>query len=221
MIRPLLFLLVIISTECIAQDSLLYQSFIPRHAVKISPFHLLSFYPTIQLAYEVKIAKRLSFQIEGGYVINYKVNVDPEYQNKRGGKGKLELHYYMLPSTRAQLIFYGAAELYYNAVDFDRRVTREECFNTDCNQRITRQYTTKVMYREPGIGLKMGFVKYFSDFFIDINSGWAIRFISYTESENIRNFFNNDNMRWLNIPNEEDRVALAPIIGIRLGYRLK
>lgn len=203
-----------------AQDSL-YATLVPRHALKISPFHLFGFYPTLQLAYEVKIGSRATIQLEGGYVLNYQINQDTQYQDKRGAKGKLELHYYSLPSQRAKLIYYVAGEFYYNAVNFDRLTTQQECFDIECNHTFTRQFTYKVMYREPGVGLKVGFIKYFDDFFMDINSGWAIRFISYTDTFQGNDFIN-DNVSWFfAIPNEEDRTILSPIVGIRLGYRLR
>ena len=209
------------TTSVFAQDSLLYESLIPRHAVKISPLHLFSFYPTIQLAYEFKIVRRITAQLEGGYVLNYKINDNTEYQDKRGAKAKLELHYYMLPSQRAKLIFYGATEIYWNAVNFDRLTSQVECFDIECNHVYTRQYTYKVTYREPGFGFKLGFIKYFSDFFMDINSGWAVRFISYEDPFTATEFVN-DVAAWaFPIPNEEDRVTLSPIVGVRFGYRLR
>jgi len=218
MLRVLLLPLFLITLHVQGQDSL--YSLIPSHALKISPFHLFGFYPTLQLAYEAKISKRLSFQLEGGYVLNYQAN-DTQYQDKRGGKGKVELHYYTLPSQRARLIYYGAVELYYNAVNFDRLTSQQECFDIECNHTFTRQYNYKLMYREPGVGLKVGFIKYFSDIFMDINSGWALRFITYTDTFP-GNDFVNDNVAWaFPIPNEDDRTTLSPIVGIRLGYRLR
>lgn len=209
------------ASSLFAQDSGSYSSLVASHAVKISPFHLASFYPTIQLAYEIKVAKRFSIQLEGGYVLNYKVNEDPAYQDKRGVKAKLELHYYMLPSERAKLIYYGALEIYWNVVDFNRLTSQQECFDIECNHVFTRQYTYKVMYREPGVGLKVGFMKYFSDFFMDINSGWALRFITYTDSSWPTAFAEEGNGSGMfPIPNEEDRITLSPIFGIRFGYRL-
>ena len=215
---PALFL----ASSVFAQDSLLYSSLIPRHAVKISPLHLLNFYPTIQLAYEIKVAKRFSLQLEGGYVLNYNLNENPEYQDKRGAKAKVELHYYMLPSKRANLIFYGAAEVYWNAVDFDRLTSQAECFDINCNHAYTREYTNTVTYREPGVGLKLGFMKYFDDFFMDINSGWGVRFINYTDPSRPTGLINDVN-EWgmISIPNESDRVTLSPIVGIRFGYRIR
>lgn len=208
------------TSSVFAQDSILYSSLIPHHALKISPFHLFSFYPTIQLAYEIKVVERFSVQLESGYVLDYKMKEDPAYQDKRGVKAKLELHYYMLPSERANLIYYGAAEIYWNAVNFDRLTSQQECFDIDCNHIFTRQYTYKTMYREPGIGLKIGFVKYFSDFFMDINSGWGVRFIDYTDPSVPAGLLDNGN-DWRMIPNEADRITLSPIVGIRFGYRLR
>lgn len=199
-----------------AQDSL-FLRFVPRQAVKISPFHLVSFYPTFQLAYEMRVANRFTVQVEGGVVLDYPLVDDENFQDKRGAKAKLELHYYVLPSARAKLIYYLAFELYLNAVNFDRSQVQEECYDLECNHRYTRKFKYKVTYREPGFGIKAGFVKYFSRrVFIDINSGWGVRFIDYADP------FNNGaevSFGWLPpIPNEADRVVLSPIVGIRFGY---
>jgi hypothetical protein len=220
--RSLFFLLVVFSSRANAQDSLLYPMLVPHHAVKISPFHLVSFYPTIQLAYEVKMARRATIQLEGGYVLDYPTNINDDYRDKRGVKAKLELHYYMLPSRRANLVYYGALELYWNAVDFDRLTTQTECFDANCNHTFTRQYWYTVNYREPGFGFKLGFVKYFSDFFMDINSGWGVRFITYSSEPEMSFGPVTDVMGWQSFsPNEEDRTALSPIVGMRFGYRIR
>lgn len=222
MLKYLVVPLFFISLDLRAQDSLLYRALVPRHALKISPFHLAGFYPTLQLAYEGRVSTRTTLQLEGGVVLNYPANDDTQYQDKRGAKGKLEIHYYTLPSRRAKLVYYGAAELYRNAVNFDRLTSQQECFDVECNHMFTRQYSYTVMYREGGFGFKVGFIKYFHDFFMDINSGWGVRFITYTDSPGAPDF-NNDNITWaqmFSIPNEEDRTTLSPIVGIRLGYRL-
>lgn len=217
--RLFIIFFLLISGTSFGQDSLL-NKLIPRHALKFSPYHMIGFYPTLQLAYEAKVAHRFTVQLEGGYVLDYPFNHDQSYQNKRGGKGKLELHYYMLASRRARLIYYGALELYYNAVDFSRLNTQVECYDIECNHTYRRTFNYTVTYREPGFGFKVGFVKYFSRFFMDINSGWGLRFIDYTDPHEP---VGNDG-GWgslFPIPNEEDRVTPSPIVGIRLGYRLR
>ena len=197
----------------------MFRRFVPRHAVKFSPFHLAGFYPTLQLAYEMRLARRFTVQTEGGVVLNYPYNENKAYQNKRGAKAKLEVHYYVLPSARAKLIYYAALELYWNGVNFDRLMSQQECYDVECNHVYTREFTYKVTYREPGFGLKAGFVKYFSRaLFMDINSGWGVRFVDYTDP-----FETNDNIgvNWFVIPNEEDRIVLSPIVGVRLGYMFR
>jgi len=215
--RLLLVPIMLLTIGVKAQDSLFIR-FVPRQAIKISPFHLVSFYPTLQLAYEMRVASRFTVQAEGGVVLNA-FNDNQRFQNKRGAKAKLELHYYFFPLARAKMIYYAAFELYWNAVNFDRRQVQEECFDLECNHRYTREFNYRVTYREPGFGVKAGFVKYFSrSVFMDINSGWAVRFIDYNDP-----YDNGDevSLGWLPpIPNEEDRVVLSPIVGIRFGYIL-
>lgn len=213
---PVLFL----SWSAVAQDSLLFRRLIPHHTIKFSPNHLINFYPTLQLAYEARLANRVSVQVEGGYVLNYPMNEDTDYRNKRGAKTKLEFHYYVLPSERANLIYYGALEFYWNAVNFDRKNTQQECYDADCNHLYNRQFYYTVKYREPGFGLKLGFAKYIGRFMIDVNSGWIVRFIDYMDLYADAN--NTNNMGWtFFIVNEEDRVTASPVIGFRLGYRIR
>lgn len=218
--RLILLPVLFVAWSAAAQDSLAFRRLIPRHTVKFSPNHLINFYPTLQLAYEARLAERVSIQVEGGYVLNYPINEDTDYQNKRGAKTKLELHYYMLPRERANLVFYGALELYWNAVNFDRENTRQECYDAECNHLYTRQLYYTVKYREPGFGLKLGFVKYIGRFMIDVNSGWIVRFIDYSDPYASLNDTNN--LGWILFSmNEEDRVTALPVIGFRLGYRIR
>lgn len=222
--RFLLWPFFFISSISFAQDSLFYSALIPRHALKVSPNHLFNFYPTIQLAYEIKVAPKFSLQLEGGYVVNYRSFEDPEYKDKRGVKTRLELHYYLWPRDRGKLIYYGAAELYWNAVNFDRDVSQTECFDIECNHTFTKSYTYTVMFREPGGGLKLGFIKYFSPrFFMDINSGWVVRFITYTDRSAPAGVGEPVNEGWamFSIPNETDRTIPSPVVGIRFGYRIR
>lgn len=203
----------------LGQDRKDFANVIATHAVKTSPLHLANFYPTIQIAYEFKVGQRTTFQADLGYVLPWHGN-DAEFKDKRGFKVKLEPRYYLLANAKNNLSLYLAAEAYLNYVNFDREDVVEECFDLDCQHTYSRRYFYRVRYREPGFGVKFGFQKYFSDFLIDINTGWAIRFVSYHKPGAAPSFAE-DEVEWFEVPNEKNRTALMPLIGMRVGYRIK
>lgn len=192
--------------------------------MKFSPFHLINFYPTLEFSYEKKITSTFTAQAEYGHVINYNNN-DESYRDKRGYKMKLEVRKYFAPVVYRRLIFYGAAEYYKNDIVFDRRFAARECFGNDCEHSIIRYQYYPVQYNEQGFSIKFGLIKYFlSNFFLDVNSGWAIRFVDYDETmpNSILAFPEGDEGVFIfNIPYEEDRVVPGPVLGIRIGYRLR
>lgn len=210
--------LVLASITIFAQDSLQIRHK-PEHAIKWSPIHLLGFYPSLQLAYEASVGKRLSVQGDVGYVINYEGGTNTEYMNKRGVKLKTELRYYFesLPGSRDG--YYASIEPYLTSINFDRSTTTSECFDPNCQNRYLKYFTYKVEYRETGFSGKGGYVIYFdNDILLDISIGWSWRVVNYDHPDNVRpttsdfNFFG---------PNEEDRIVLSPLVGVRVGYRLK
>jgi hypothetical protein len=211
-------ILLLTSINIFAQDSLEIRHK-PEHAIKWSPIHLLGFYPTLQLAYEASAGKKLSVQGDVGYVINYQGDTDTEYMHKRGVKLKAELRYYFesLPGSRDG--FYASIEPYVTSINFDRSITISECFDPNCQNSYLRNSSYKVEYRETGFSGKGGYVIYFdNDILLDISIGWSWRVVNYDQPENVRpttsgfNFFG---------PNEEDRIVLSPLLGVRVGYRLK
>lgn len=204
---------------------------VPISAVKYSPFHLSGFYPTFMVSYEHWLIHSITLQTDLGYVINFKSNDNPRFQNKRGIKVRLEPRYYFLvgPGLLERMAFgvkkkafYAAMELHLNAVHFDRTHELEECYDLNCNYSVLRKYQYKMLYREKGFGLKYGYIQYLSDFFLDINAGLAVRFIRYDEAETIPPvLFDLSNNLPFQIPNEKDRTVLSPRLGIRLGYRIR
>jgi hypothetical protein len=210
--------LVLASIKVMAQDSLEIRHK-PAHAIKWSPIHLLGFYPTVQLAYEASVGKKLSVQGDVGYVINYEGGTNTEYMNKRGVKLKAELRYYFESLPGSSDGFYASIEPYATLINFDRSITISECFDPNCQNMYLKNYTYKVEYRETGFSGKGGYVIYFdNDILLDISIGWSWRVVNYDQPDNIRpttsgfNFFG---------PNEQDRIAISPLVGVRVGYRLK
>jgi hypothetical protein len=197
----------------------------PKHALKISPFHFLGFYPTLQVAYEFSIAKHINLQADVGYVIdrNYLINRgggNNAYENKRGTKVKLEARYYLPKYDYGYDGFYIGFEPYWNAVNFDRSGTSTECFDAQCQNLFIRQHNYKVEYREYGLSVKAGYVFYFErNIFLDIVAGWAFRNVRYTELTD--NPLDPEQFFLSIAPNEEDRSVLAPLVGIRIGYRFR
>jgi hypothetical protein len=205
-----------------AQDSLKVfraRNVIPRHSVKLSPFHLLGFYPTAQVAYEVKVAPLWTMQFDLGVVLDLG-EFDPEFENKRGVKVKLEPHYYFALNERRRIGFYGALELYQNYVNFERTSWEVECFDADCTTRFKHMYRYSMTYQERGFAFKVGMAKHFPPFMFDVSSGFGFRYINYSSPPytNISVEFVDEGDEWFPIPNEEDRVAFQPVINFRLGY---
>jgi hypothetical protein len=218
------FLLVISGAALRAQDdALTVDMLVPDKAIKISPLHLINFYPTVQVAYEQKILDRITAQLDIGFVVHYKNTTNPntQFKDKRGVKGKLEARYYFWGRTDKRKLYYVSGEGYMNAVDFDRQDTRTLCYDLDCTSLYRETYDYKVEYREQGFSVKAGMLKYFSKrILFDINSGFTLRFVNY-KKPNLIPGFNEDTMFFLDIPNETKRVAFSPNLGVRFGYRLK
>lgn len=212
-------IIILTSITLAAQDSLQIKHR-PAHALKWSPIHLWGFYPSLQVAYEIGLTKRLSIQTDIGYVINYENGTNTEYMNKRGVKLKAELRYYFESLAGGRDGFYASLEPYMTSINFDRSVTTTECFDPNCQNRYLKYYAYKVEYREIGLSGKGGYVIYFDEnILLDITIGWSWRSINYDQPTNVPvsfsggfNFFG---------PNEEDRVVLSPLFGARIGYRFR
>ena len=213
--------LILTSTSLLAQEWDSTRTAVPVHAIKVSPLHLLNFYPTIEVSYEQKILPRFTLQAEGGYVLDYPNGEDELYQHKRGVKLKLEGRYYLGPIMRDK-IYYVAIEPYANVINFDRYGAVEECFDVECRHPYTRQIFFKVKYRERGGSLKIGvFWNLGSNFFLDMSIGATLRDVIYEEPLLHREVGLNWERSFIEIPNEDDRVAGAPYMGMRFGYRFK
>lgn len=215
-----IFLIAVIDAR--AQDSLSTAMLTPGSIIKVSPLHLANFYPTIEIAYEQPLMKKVSLQTEVGYVLNYKQNSDHDFQNKRGIKGKVEGRYYLWTNPRHTIFYYTALEAYINAIHFDRQQTRFECFDTNCSSTYTQTYTGTGKYQEHGVSFKFGFQWMIHRFSIDLNSGWTIRSIRYTVPQFPGRILDEGvDFGFIQIPNEETRVTFGPNLGIRVGYRLR
>lgn len=215
-----------ICTKVRAQDMTLYNIPIPVHAVKLSPFHVLNFYPTIQVAYEHKVGMRSTIQLDAGCVLNDRNSDSRKFHRKRGVKLKTEWRYYYGERAARNVLFYGAIESYYNIINFNRTKSVIECFDEDCTQQYERRYPAyKVKYREPGLNLKWGFVKYYSKLLFDINLGISYRYVVYKQPRYIPDtnvlLFVDDEGPLFDIPNEKTRLGVSPVLGIRFGYRIK
>ena len=204
------------------------RTYIPKFAVKYSPFHLLYKYPSMQLAVEHKVCRNLTMQYDAGIVFSYpgNSNNNEDYANKRGYRLIAELRYY-LPFT-PRVPFYLAAEGYYHNIVFDRRAV-VGYINDNGTYSYYEYITHAVRTRQSGGGLKLGMLIYpgrwskNSRFFLDINGGLAIRGITYTNERlppGRYTFFENKT-HGLFDPDEKNHTETRPIIGIRLGYRIK
>src|SRR5687768_9130070 len=113
--------LMLMHTIVAAQMPLSEESLVPDMAIKVSPLHLLNFYPTIDVAYEQRIRPRFTVQLGFGYVLDVAGDEYERYQNKNGFKLKLEGRHYFGAEDERNRTFYTSLEPYMNAIDFDRR----------------------------------------------------------------------------------------------------
>jgi hypothetical protein len=218
-----LLVFVILHGKLQAQDSLSVDLLVPDVAIKVSPLHLINFYPTVELSYEQKIAGRFTAQVEFGYVLDYGTEWYTDFLNKRGIKAKLEGRNYFWGRTDRRKLYYAAVEAYINVINFDRQDSRQECFDLECSYLYRREYLYKMEYREQGLSLKLGMFRYMfsSSFFIDINSGFTLRIVGYNEPDDLIGQFGDDVISPFEIPDESDRITVGPNLGVRFGYRLR
>lgn len=188
---------------------------VPRQAIRISPLHLLSFYPTIQFSVEQRLYQQVTLTAEYGHVLNY-TNAN-RYSNKRGYKAKAELRYYITQYKR--LTVYAAGEYYWHAIRFDRWAQRREYFD---QYPILVKFPYLVTNNEHGFALKGGFhVNMAHNTFFDFNVGLRMRVIDYDrpalgwDEQDAR-----DDGRGLE-PEENDRTVPGIVVGVRFGYRFR
>src|SRR5688572_13497788 len=92
-------------------------TFPAKHSLKINVLQVVSFYPTIPLAYEVRIAPKHSWQFEAGYV--FSVEGSEMYANKRGAKLRTGWRWYVSNLTHSATTHdYFTLEPYVNIIDF-------------------------------------------------------------------------------------------------------
>jgi hypothetical protein len=215
MFKSILLLFAVVSFRCPAQLVVQMPDPVPNVAIKFSPFHLLSFYPTLQISVEKRVVGNHTVQAEIGYVMDYDKVEDERYANKRGAKLKAEYRYYLLNSTNGANVSYLSAEPYANIINFDRTASWRECYGSDCSTMFVRQMNFKVRYREQGISLKAGRMLFIERLFFDLNAGVTLRFVDYKKPAIVQE---DGEWSWIN---EDKRRAFAPVIGVRLGYRIR
>lgn len=191
----------------------------PRGALRFSPLQLLGNYPTLLLGYETSLNRSYGLLIDAGPVLNPS-DLNEDYQNERGLKTRLELRYYFKSKGDAFDGYYGAMDLYGNAVNFARTTLEEECFDPLCQSTFMRYYSYGVRYREAGFTIKGGYMEYLGPVFLDMSIGWALRAIRYDHDKV------SDNVIWdetwnLFERNEEDRIQPWPSINLRIGVRIR
>jgi len=205
-----------VSAQAVQPDSVSKNRY--RSIIKVSPFHLVNFYPSVQLAYELQFPKNYSLQLDAGYVFDLEETSDM-YKNKRGVKLKTELRYYIETKKRARLL-YVSFEPYANLINFDRNEFKTECFDVECTVLFRREYNYLVRYRETGASFKLGIQMQRKRFLFDFNHGLMVRNINYKKPFIPAGIDDNIIRIWNIFPNEEKRIVLGPVVGIRAGYLL-
>jgi hypothetical protein len=150
-----------------------------KHAIKVNLLQFLSFYGAVPLAYEFRVARHLSVQVEGAWVYNTS-SYSHDYANKRGTKIRTALRWYAPNLTRdVRTHDYLSLEPYANIINFDRQYSRTECFDVECQLQFRRLYNSLVRYRESGVAIKWGHISYGRHLLYDVNLGVRLRRIRY------------------------------------------
>lgn len=208
-------------------DSLKYSN-LPKHAVKFSPLSLLTFYPTIQVAYETRLVRNISMQVDLGYVLSTPSALfeseddDMSFKDMRGAKLKLELRYYApfsLKFKRAHHYF--SLEPYLNTVRFNRDSWVTQCFDVECTAQFRQLYTYKMQYREGGASFKYGIQIYSEKLIFDFSAGLRIRDIYYSDAPEFDGVIDDITTIFFDIPNETNRTVTEPVLSAKIGYRIR
>lgn len=190
---------------------------VPRQAIRFSPLHLVSFYPTLEFSLEQRLYKQVTLVGEYGHVLNY--GNTNSHSNKRGHKAKAELRYYLHHVRR--LTFYAAGEYYWNAIRFDRWAQRTEFLDASFDFPIIRKFAYPVVYDEYGVSLKYGLlIDLPKHLFLDFNAGLRMRVIDYDKPTLAAGEVDTDDHNFL-APGEDDRTVPGFVVGVRLGYRFR
>jgi hypothetical protein len=237
MMRALLIaflLLSIVSVSALAQSVDSNKKYrLPRYTVKWSPFHaVINHYPTIQLALEQRINKKISFQYDFGFVIpvTRTSNRDNSTASRmRGYKAKFEIRHYLLDPDNHLWLPYVGVEYFYNRVNYNK----SEAMGMNCADGTCDYYqfvTYGMKYREQGVNLKGGVVFRVHRFCLDFQIGVAGRFINYSDSNKPSpGILLNDEDDEINFTPfgsvfktiEEDRTVISPTACIRVGYIIR
>jgi hypothetical protein len=215
--RILLGLAMLAATSAWAQDTATdaLLAHVPRQAIRFSPFHLFGFYPTLEFSVEQRLYNQVTLLAEYGYVLNY--SNSNRFSKKRGYKAKGELRYYI--SQYKRVTVYGAGEYYWNAIQFDRWVQRQEYFD---QYPILVKVPHIVNYDEYGFAVKGGILLHIPhNIFFDFNVGLRMRVIDYDAPPLASNEEYARSDGDLFRPDEYDRTIPGIVVGIRIGYRFR
>lgn len=220
----LLFSLLFISAAAVAQDSDRYDQAVPHQAIKFSPGHLLiNYHPTVEFAYEQRIAHRWTIQGEYGQIVNlqgtYRENriEDAWDSDRKGFKAKLEARYYVYATHRARFVWYSAGELYYNNINYKKQMITYEYYDDAKDALYEKNYRQRVYHEEKGLSGKFGFLWNMGPVLLDVNGGLCYRFIHYSK---ILPAFDLDDDSFFEFSNDEtSRDEAGLVLGVRVGYR--
>lgn len=220
----LLFALILVSTAAVAQTTDRYDLAVPRHAIKFSPGHLLiNYHPTVEFAYEQRIAPRLTLQGEYGQIVNAlstttENRIEDAWDSDRNGyKAKLEARYYVVATRKGRFTMYAAGELYYNNINYLKQIVTREYYDETPDALYEKTHRQRIYYEEKGISGKFGFLVNMGPVLLDVNAGLRFRSIHYSK---ILPVFEDDEDSFLDFSNDErSRDEPGLVLGVRLGYR--
>jgi hypothetical protein len=220
----LLPVLILVSTAAVAQTTDRFELAVPRHAIKFSPGHLIVNYrPTVEFAYEHRIARQWTLQAEYGRIVNIsntnnEDRIDDAWESdRRGYKAKFEGRYYITANRSGHFTIYTAGELYYNNINYLKQMVTREYYDDAYDALYEKTHRQRVYHEEKGLSGKFGFLVNMGPVVLDINAGLCYRSIHYSK---LLPVFEEDEDDFLDFnPDEHSREEPGLILGVRLGYR--
>lgn len=234
--KKITFLLVIVIVVCWQQLNAQTQDTTKQHpriikhpviAFKWSPVHLAYFYPSIQIAIEHRVFRKLNVQYDLGVVVNSPYGNSERFSNKRGFRLIGELRYFLPSPPKVPL--YVAGEFYHSKITFDRaQVAGYGCQGGDCDYYQYLEYEVK--HTNSGAGVKTGVLLFPGwnknrSFFFDINVGLAYRNITYQGKPYVDQslgmvLYDDDEGDNIFTPSEQNSLKERLVIGVRLCYKV-
>jgi hypothetical protein len=170
-----------------------------KKVIKFYPLHLRAAFPTIQFGYEHRLGRRMSLNLETGYVADFLFR--QEDLKRRGFKFREEFRFYVSCKrlkTRSDQYKAGyfAADLHQVIIDFE-------------------DHSIEKTWREAGWGLKVGMAEHLGRLVLDFGLGVTWRYMNNRPPDIWGTLYT-----W-GLKEQNNYRVVAPVIRLGIGYRLQ